>query len=627
VPYLEEKRLKNIDHNKIKELNHPELTALASDIREVIIDAVSKNGGHLASSLGTVELTIALLKVFDLKNDKIIWDVGHQAYPYKILTGRKNKFNTLRTLGGIAGFPKMVESEFDFFGTGHGGTSISAGLGIREAQNYAGKNGKVISIIGDGAMTSGLALEAMNNVDEFGKNTITILNDNDMFISTSVGSLSKWFSRKLSGQKYSLARAEVKQILSKLPPFFQGDKIAGLIRKAIDSSKSFFTPGILFEGFGYQYVGPIDGHNIEELIETLEDIKPNREPVLLHVHTVKGKGYEHAEKNPSKFHGIGQFDKKTGLTPPSSPSFTSYLSEYLIKLFEKQHNLVAITAAMPDGTGLHKLREVMPERVYDVGMSEGHAVTFAAGLATGEVRPLVAIYSSFLQRAFDSIIHDTALQKLPVIFLVDRAGLVGEDGATHHGLFDIAYLRMIPGMTIMAPRDENEMAKMIEFAVQTNEGPIAVRYPRGEGAGIKPNRRLVPVKPFKGELLRKGKEPLIIVSVGVMTNIAMDAVDKLKKNGKEIYLYDLKFIKPLPEELFEIINKHKIKNIVTIEEGIVAGGAGSAILEELSFRKMDVKCRLIGVNDTFSTHGTQDELRKKEGLTEENIVKTVLECL
>ncbi len=619
--------MKNMDHRKIKELSSCELISLASDIRKVIIDSVSKTGGHLASSLGTVELTLALLKVFDLKNDKILWDVGHQSYPYKILTGRKDKFHTLRTFGGIAGFPKMSESPYDFFGTGHGGTSISAGLGIREAQNYAGENGKVISIIGDGAMTSGLALEAMNNVHEFGKNTITILNDNDMFISTSVGSLSKWFSRKLSGASYSVVRAEVKQILAKLPPFFQGDKIAGLIRKAIDSSKSFLTPGILFEGFGYQYVGPIDGHNIEELIETLQDIKPNREPVLLHVHTVKGKGYEPAEKNPSKFHGIGKFDKETGKTESSSPSFTNSLSNYLLKLFKSNDNLIAITAAMPDGTGLQKLREVYPRRVYDVGMSEGHAVTFAAGMATGEVRPMVAIYSSFLQRAFDNIVHDTALQKLPVIFLIDRAGLVGEDGSTHHGLFDIAYLRMIPGMTIMAPKDEYDMAKMIETALLINNGPVAIRYPRGEGGKKKVVNRLAPVRFYKGELLAKGREPVLIASVGIMTNVALKAVEKLKKKGKKVFLYDIRFIKPLPDEMFDIIERNNIKSVITIEDGIVAGGAGSAILEELSFRKMDVKCRLIGVNDTFSTHGTQAELRKKEGLTEENIVKTVLECL
>ncbi|HDT11345.1 MAG TPA: 1-deoxy-D-xylulose-5-phosphate synthase [bacterium] len=615
--------MKNISHENIKKLSISELEKVATQLRETIVDSVSKNGGHLASSLGTVELTIALLKVFDLENDKIIWDVGHQAYPYKILTGRKNRFHTLRTFGGISGFPKMSESPYDFFGTGHGGTSISAVLGIRESQNFVSKNGKVISVIGDGAMTSGLALEAMNNVHEFGKNTITILNDNDMFISTSVGSLSKWFSRKLSGSTYSIARTEVKQILAKLPPFFQGDKIAGLIRKAIDSSKSLLTPGILFEGFGYQYVGPIDGHNIEELIEILEDIKPNREPVLLHVHTVKGKGYEPAEKNPSKFHGIGTFDKKTGKTPPSAPSFTKYLSDYIIKLFRANKNLVAITAAMPDGTGLQKLRGIFPERVYDVGMSEGHAVTFAAGLATGDIRPIVAIYSSFLQRALDSVIHDTALQKLPVIFLVDRAGLVGEDGATHHGLFDISYLRMIPGMILMAPRDEHEMARMIETSLLIKDGPVAIRYPRGRGSAKKVINKVLPLEFGKGELIAKGNKPVLIVSVGIMTNIAKTAVEKLQKKGEDVFLYDLKFIKPLPDELFEIIEKNKITSVVTVEDGIVAGGAGSAILEEFSFRNMDIKCSIIGVKDTFSTHGTQKELRKKEGLTPENIQKKV----
>lgn len=606
----------------VKNTDVPGLYRLADDVRNLMIDSVSCNGGHLASSLGTVELTIALLKVFDLHEDKVIWDVGHQSYAYKILTDRKERFHTLRTMGGISGFPKMSESKYDFFGTGHGGTSISAGLGLREALKVRGIDSKVISIIGDGAMTSGLALEAMNNVDEYGRNTITILNDNDMFISTSVGALSKWFSRKLSGQKYSNARAEIKQILSKLPPFFHGEKIVEVIRKTINSSKSLLTPGILFEGFGYQYVGPIDGHNIEELVETLNDIKSNSEPVLLHVHTVKGKGCEFAQKNPGKFHGVGPFNRKTGEVKPASSSFTAYLASYLPALFKRDPDLVAITAAMPDGTGLSTLREQMPERVYDVGMSEGHAVTFAAGLAAGRLRPVVAIYSTFLQRSLDNIIHDVALQNLPVIFLVDRAGLVGDDGPTHHGLFDISYLRMIPNMTVMAPRDEEEMARMIETSLLI-KGPVVIRYPRGSGTGKSTSAKLSPVKFGKGEILSKGNSEIMIVSTGIMDGPAGRAVEKLKKKNINTLHYDLKFIKPLPDELFEIILKNKITGVVSIEDGIIAGGAGSAILEELSVRKMDVKCRLIGVNDTFSTHGTQKELRNIEGLTEENIVKTV----
>lgn len=606
----------------VKNTDTAGLCRLADDVRNLMIDSVSCNGGHLASSLGTVELTIALLKVFDLEEDKIIWDVGHQAYAYKILTDRKERFHTLRTMGGISGFPKMSESKYDFFGTGHGGTSISAGLGLSEALKMRGLNSKVISVIGDGAMTSGLALEAMNNVDEYGRNTITILNDNDMFISTSVGALSKWFSRKLSGQKYSNARAEIKQILSKLPPFFHGEKIVEVIRKALNSSKTLLTPGILFEGFGYQYVGPIDGHNIEELVETLNDIKSNSEPVLLHVHTVKGKGCEFAQKNPGKFHGVGPFNRNTGEVSPSSPSFTAYLSGYLPGLFKREPELVAITAAMPDGTGLSTLRKQMPERVYDVGMSEGHAVTFAAGLAAGGLRPVVAIYSTFLQRSLDNIIHDVALQNLPVIFLVDRAGLVGDDGPTHHGLFDISYLRMIPHMTVMAPRDEAEMARMIETAL-TVKGPVAIRYPRGSGTGKVPSSKLNALKYGKGELISKGNSEIMVVSTGIMDEPARRAVEMLKKKRKMVSHYDLKFIKPLPDELFEIILKNNITGVVSIEDGIVAGGAGSAILEELSARKMTVKCRIIGVNDTFSTHGTQKELRDLEGLTAENIMKAV----
>jgi len=609
---------------KIKNADLKELEKIAEETRQKMVETVSKRGGHLASSLGTVELTIAILKVFNLLQDKVIWDVGHQSYAYKMLTDRSENFDTLRTLGGISGFPKISESQFDFFGTGHGGTSISAGLGMREAMRMKSDRSKVISVIGDGAITSGLALEAMNNVDRFGRNTITILNDNDMFISTSVGALSKWFSRKLSGQKYSSAREEIKQLISKLPPIFHGDKIVDIIRKTINSSKSLLTPGILFEGFGYQYVGPIDGHNIEELIETLNDIKHNSEPVLLHIHTMKGKGYKFAEENPRKFHGIAPFDIKTGeIKNPSSPSFTAYLADYLPRLFRRHSNLVAITAAMPDGTGLWKLQETFPSRVYDVGMSEGHAVTFASGLAAGGLRPMVAIYSTFLQRAFDNIVHDVALQNLPVTFLIDRAGLVGEDGATHHGLFDIAYLRMIPNMIVMAPRDECEMARMIEFSLSLSS-PVSIRYPRGCGLGKRSSNRLVPFKTCNGELLRRGKNKIMIVGVGIATVFALEAAEKLEKEGISPFVYDLKFVKPLPEELFELIEKYEIKHIVTVEDGITAGGAGSAVLENLSARKMETKCTILGIKDSFSTHGTQKELRRIEGIDAESIVKTVL---
>ena len=608
---------------RIKNADIKELEEIAAETRKKMIETVSKRGGHIASSLGTVELTIALLKVFDLPKDKVIWDVGHQAYAYKILTDRNEKFDTLRTLGGISGFPKISESKYDFFGTGHGGTSISAGLGMHEAMSMRNNRSKVISVIGDGAITSGLALEAMNNVDRFGKNTITILNDNDMFISTSVGALSKWFSRKLSGQKYSVAREEIKQLLSKLPPIFHGNKIVDIIRKTLNSSKSLLTPGILFEGFGYQYVGPIDGHNIGELVETLNDIRYNSEPVLLHIHTVKGKGYRFAEENPRKFHGIAPFDIETGeIKKPSSPSFTAYLADYLPRLFKRHSELVAITAAMPDGTGLWKLQETFPSRVYDVGMSEGHAVTFASGLAAGGLRPIVAIYSTFLQRAFDNIVHDVALQNLPVTFLIDRAGIVGEDGATHHGLFDIAYCRMIPNLTVMAPRDEYELARMIEFSLTLNS-PVVIRYPRGSGSGKRASNRLTPLKTCNGELLKTGKDKIMIVGVGITTVFALDAAERLEKTGISPFVYDLKFIKPLPEELFELIKKHEITHLVTVEDGIAAGGAGSAVLEKLSEHKMNIPCTILGVRDTFSTHGTQKELRKIEGIDADSIVEAV----
>ena len=610
---------------KIKNADLKELEKIAAETRKKMVETVSKRGGHLASSLGTVELTIALLKVFDLPKDKVIWDVGHQSYAYKMLTDRSEKFDTLRTFGGISGFPRISESQYDFFGTGHGGTSISAGLGMREAMRMKSDRSKVISVIGDGAITSGLALEAMNNVDRFGRNTITILNDNDMFISTSVGALSKWFSRKLSGQKYSSARTEIKQLISKLPPIFHGDKIVEIIRKTINSSKSLLTPGILFEGFGYQYVGPIDGHNIGELIETLNDIKHNSEPVLLHIHTMKGKGYRFAEENPRKFHGIAPFDIETGeMKKPASPSFTAYLADYLPRLFRRHSNLVAITAAMPDGTGLWKLQETYPSRVYDVGMSEGHAVTFASGLAAGGLRPIVAIYSTFLQRAFDNIVHDVALQNLPVTFLIDRAGLVGEDGATHHGLFDLAYFRMIPNMTVMAPRDESEMARMIEFSLSFST-PVAIRYPRGSGSGKRASNRLTPLKTCTGEMLKNGKDKIMIVGIGITTVFALEAAEELEKTGISPFVYDLKFVKPLPVELFDLIKKHGIRHIVTVEDGIAAGGAGSAVLEKLSGLGMNTGCTILGVRDSFSTHGTQAELRKAEGIDAESIAEAVAE--
>lgn len=611
--------------DKIKNSNILQLQEIASETREQIIDVTAKNGGHIAPSLGVVELTLALLKVFNIPNDKIVWDVGHQAYAYKILTDRKDRFHTLRMRNGISGFPKISESSFDFFGTGHGGTSISSALGLKEAMHREKSDDKVIAVIGDGAMTSGLALEAMNHVEALGKNLIVVLNDNDMFISTGVGSLSKWFSRKMSGHTYSTMRNEIKTLLSKLPSFLHGDRIIDIIRKTIDSSKSLLTPGILFEGFGFQYVGPIDGHNLTELVDTMEDIKFNDQPILLHVQTVKGKGYEPAEKNPRKFHGVAPFDKETGVpSKKSGSSFTKYLSEYLPNLFKRQSNLVAITAAMPDGTGLNKLQEVMPDRIYDVGMSEAHAVTFAAGLAAGGTIPLVAIYSSFMQRAFDSVIHDVALQNLPVIFLLDRAGIVGEDGPTHHGAFDIAYMRMIPNMIIMAPRDEYEMARMIEAATLLKR-PTVIRYPRGGGCGKKLVDKAKPVKFAKGKLLHDSDADTLIISVGITAGTVKNSLKKLQKKNVSALHYDLQFIKPLPEDLFTLIKNRELQNIIVVEESCVAGGAGSALLESFSERSYKLNTKLIGIIDDFLPHGSQNEIRDVTGLSEDKIIKSVME--
>lgn len=599
---------------QIKHASYEELETIAAETRDLIIETCARNGGHLAPSLGTVELTLALLKVFDLSQDRIIWDVGHQAYAYKILTDRKERFTTLRTFGGISGFPKRSESPYDFFGTGHGGTSISAALGIKEALYQRGGTGKVVAVIGDGSMTSGLAFEGMNNAERYGKNVLTILNDNDMFISTSVGGLSRWFSRKLTGHAYAGLRTEIKNLLSHLPPFFRSERIVEIIRKALESSKSLLTPGILFEGFGFQYVGPINGHDLKELIETLEDIKPNEEPVLLHVHTKKGKGYPPAEENPRLFHGIGPFDRATGKPYKSTKSgFTDYLSRYLPHLFRRDGRLVAITAAMPDGTGLSLLQKEMPERVYDVGMSEAHAVTFAAGLAAEGTRPLVLIYSSFLQRAFDSIVHDVALQNLPVVFLIDRAGIVGEDGATHHGAFDLSYLRIIPNLTIVAPRTELEMVSALERALQC-DGPWAIRYPRGSGTGVPFTPHADPLPLGTGELLHRDTSQTLVVTVGLGDRYAFEAQEMLKKEGITYSIYNLRYVKPLPEEIFTFIKKQRIRNMVVVEENVIAGGAGSAILEELSRRRMSLRVELIGIPDQFIPHGTQAELREKFGL-------------
>ncbi len=609
---------------KIKKMNVSELEALAGEVREQMIDVVSQNGGHIAPSLGTVELTIALLKCFDLPEDKIIWDVGHQSYAYKILTDRKDRFHTLRKKKGISGFPKISESPFDFFGTGHGGTSISASLGIKEALRRQDKLSKVVAVIGDGAMTSGLSFEAMNHAGDLGNNLITVLNDNDMFISTSVGTLSRWFSKKLSGSTYSVIRNEIKDIMNKLPAFFHGRRIIDIIRKTLESSKSLLTPGILFEGFGYQYVGPVDGHDIEELTETINDIKPNSSPVLLHVHTKKGKGYPPAEENPRKFHGLGPFEKESGKSiGKKSHSFTGYLSTYLPEMFLRNDSLVAITAAMPDGTGLQVLQEKMPDRVYDVGMSEAHAVTFAAGLASAGIRPLVAVYSTFLQRSVDSVIHDVALQKLPVVFLLDRAGIVGEDGPTHHGIFDIVYMRMVPGLTVLAPRDEVEMARMIEFAVK-QPGPVSIRYPRKSAQGRRKFKKLNPVKKNRGEFLIKNKGKSLVVSVGVMAEPALIAAREVERKDISVSVYDLKFIKPLPEELFAYIEENNIEKVITVEEGVIAGGAGSAIAETLHAKNMNVEVKMIGIKDVFPLHGEQNEIRHDMGLSYEKIRDAII---
>jgi 1-deoxy-D-xylulose-5-phosphate synthase len=556
-------------YEDFKSLETEDLFPLAEDLRKYIIEIVSKNGGHLASNLGVIELAIALLYKFNLPKDKIIWDVGHQSYIHKILTDRKEAFKTLRQYKGISGFPKREESIFDVFGTGHSSTSISAGIGIATARDLKEDNFKVISVIGDGSLTAGIALEALNYAGSVDKDFIVIVNDNEFSISKNVGALSSYLNRILTGKIITRLREDIKKTLQLIPGSV-GESLRKFVKHTEVTLKGFvIPPGIIFEELGYQYVGPVDGHNLELLLETFDNIKDLNKPILLHVNTVKGKGYEPAENSPTKFHGIGQFKIETGLSIKKSttPSYTDIFSRTIIKLAEKDDKIVAITAAMPSGTGLEKFSEIYPDRFFDVGISEQHGVTFAAGLATEGFKPVVAIYSTFLQRAFDMLIHDVALQKLPVIFAMDRAGIVGEDGPTHHGLFDISYLRCIPNFIIMAPKDENELQHML-FTATKLKNPVAIRYPRGAGTGVELDKEFRELEVGKFELIKDGSE-LMVISVG---HVFKEVSEAVKDFDDKVGLINLRFIKPLDEKLKDIFLKYR--KIVVIEENVISGGAG-----------------------------------------------------
>ena len=606
----------------IKKLSVKDLNKLAHEIRQLIICTTAKTGGHLASNLGVVELTLALYRVFDFPKDKLIWDVGHQCYTHKIITGRKDKFATIRQHDGISGFPRREESKYDAFGVGHASTSLSAALGIAKARDFKKGQGKIVAVIGDGSLTGGLAFEGLNQIGTAQSDLIVILNDNKMSISENVGAVASYLNKIISDPRVIKTRDKARDLVRKLPnrlgrlALRTGELVEGGV-------KSIIAPGAWFEELGFRYFGPLNGHDMNELMSTFRNIKNVKGPILLHVITQKGKGYKHAEKDACKFHGAAPFRVRDGQSKVTNGkhylTYTQVFSQALLKLADQNKNIVAITAAMPEGTGLAEFQKKYPRRFFDVGIAEGHAVTFAAGLATQGYRPVVAIYSTFLQRAFDQIIHDVALQKLPVIFALDRAGLVGDDGATHHGAFDISYLRHIPNMIVMAPKDENELQHMLKTAERYNKGPIAIRYPKGEGLGVKLDKEPQSLEIGKGEILREGKD-ISIVAVGSMVAVAEQAAEKLAGEGIEATVINTRFIKPLDEEL--VCRAAKCGKIVTVEENVLAGGLGSAVLELLEGKGLNkVKVRRLGLPDKFIEHGKNDILKDEIGLNTEGVYK------
>ena len=612
--------LKNLSRNKLK--------LLSGELRKRIVDVISQKGGHLASSLGTVELTIALHYVFDTPEDKIIWDVGHQAYAHKIITGRNNRFETIRQFGGISGFTRINESPYDTFTTGHSSTSISAGLGIVTAKRLKKEKSKVIAVIGDGSMTAGIAYEALNQTggSHKDKDLIVILNDNEMSISKNVGALSSLLSRTFSRKRLQDWRKEFGFFLKSLPGV--GDDIYQFAKRSEDSFKTFVTPGMLFEAFNFEYFGPINGHNIDHLIDILNNIRFRDEPVLLHVVTTKGKGYLPAEKNPVYFHGCSRFDVDTGACAPpdiDTPSYTEVFGQTMLVLAESDKKVLAVTAAMPEGTGLAAFSDRYPDRFFDVGIAEQHGVTFAAGLATEGFKPVVAIYSTFLQRAFDQVLHDVCLESLPVVFAIDRGGIVGEDGPTHQGVFDYAYLRCLPNMVVMAPKDENELRHMLKTAI-SHDGPIALRYPRGSGVGVSLTSPLSTLPIGKGEVLKQGDD-LLILAVGSSVNESLSAHTQLKAEGVKATVVNCRFIKPLDTELIGRLAR-RIKKVITVEENVLHGGFGSAVLECLNDMDIvDVHIKRLGIADRFVEHGPQQRLRSVYGVDATAVVNAARQLL
>jgi len=607
----------------LKALPSADLPRVAEEIRDVIVKTVATNGGHLASSLGVVELTIALHRVFHSPTDKIVWDVGHQAYAHKLLTGRYEQFHTLRQLDGLSGFPKRAESPHDCFGVGHSSTSIAAALGMATARDARGGQEHVVAVIGDGSLTAGLAFEALNQAGHLKKNLLVILNDNEMSISPNVGALSSFFSRQLTSDFFVRLKRETEHFLDNVPKV--GKDLRRLAKKAEEAVKGFLTPGMLFEAFDFDYVGPINGHKLEELIQTLENVTHMDGPVLMHVVTKKGKGYAPAEENPPLYHGVGPFNQATGAVKKSNapPSYTEVFGQTLTDAAEQDERIVAITAAMLEGTGLKPFAERFPERFFDVGIAEQHAVTFAAGMASRGLKPFVAIYSTFLQRAYDSVLHDVCLQKLPVTFALDRGGLVGADGPTHHGVFDFAYLRPIPNLVFMAPRDENMLRHAIATAREF-EGPFAFRYPRGAGTGAVAQRP-TPVAVGKGEKLREGQD-CVIFALGAQVGEALLAAEDLSGEGIDVAVIDPVFLRPLDKDLL-VAEAIRTGCVVTVEENVLHGGFGSAVLELFCEEGVHVPVRRVGLPDKFIEQGSQSELRGRYGLDAAGIAAAVRTAL
>ena len=595
----------------LKKLSRNELASLCNELRTFIIESVSKTGGHLSSNLGVIELTVALHYVFDCPQDKFIWDVGHQTYPHKILTGRKKKMSSLRAMSGISGFPKIAESNYDIFGTGHSSTSISAALGMAEALKKKNLDHKAIAIIGDGAMTAGMAFEGLNNAGNSKNNILVILNDNDMSISKNVGALNNYLAKLMSGNLYGSIKRSGKAVLSAIPPVLE------FAKRAEEHVKGMVIPGTLFEEFGFNYIGPIDGHDIDALVDTLSNLKALQGPQFLHVATQKGFGYEPAEIDPNKFHGVSQFNPDDGTQPSKikKTTYTDVFGDWIVDMAMIDKKLCAITPAMSDGSGLNKFAEKFPDRFFDVGIAEQHAITFAAGLACEDYKPVIAIYSTFLQRAYDQLIHDVALQNIPMLFAVDRAGIVGQDGPTHSGSFDLSFLRCIPNIVIMAPSNENECRQML-FTGFKFKGILVVRYPRGIGPGsiIKSKMTAIPIG--KAEIIKKGKK-IALLTFGNMLDEALKVADKINAT-----VVNMRFIKPLDIKLIrDLGSSHKL--LVTLEENAISGGAGSAVLEVVSEYNLKCQTLRLGLPDKFVEQGGQEQLRKKYGLDAASIAKSI----